>query len=78
MTDEHILESLRLTNPRATQRDVDAARRFMRCFDCEDCETYAEAKEKIEASMEMISEELELTEDPEEQRAILRQRCAKL
>ncbi len=78
MTDKHILESLRLTNARATQRDVDAVRRFMHCFDCEDCETYAEAKEKIEASMAMISEELELTEDPEEQRAILRQRHAKI
>lgn len=77
LTDQEILTSLRKTNPNATQKDVDAGRRFMRCFDCEDAATWEEAHEKICASMRMMNDEIDLVEDDGEARRILRERLAK-
>ena len=78
MTDEHILQSLLVQNPNATERDVAAARRFMRCFDCEDSEIYTEAKERILASMDMMNDAIDHAPDDFTACCILRERLAKL
>lgn len=78
LTDEHILQSLLKTNPRADIRDVNAARRFMKCFECEDAETYEEAKEKILASMRIVSDEMDKASNAGEMREILHRHYGKL
>ncbi len=62
ITDQDILNHcISKGNKTPTQEDVNAFRRFMRHFQCEDAETVEEAHEKIQISMRDISHMLENT-----------------
>jgi len=67
-------------NLQATEGDVAAFRRFMVAFDCEDSETFQEAHEKINASMEDIGDKMDAVDfdDYEAQQEIIYRRYAKL
>jgi hypothetical protein len=73
VTDEQIIEYCHDKNPDANKRDADAIRRMMVMFDCEDAATPQEAHERIIASMDSMSEEMENCSQ-EEQADILRRR----
>lgn len=77
ITDKEILEFCLVTNKNATTDDVAAFRRFMRCFDCEDAATPQEAQEKVLASMDMITNEIQRMDDLTA-RAYMRERYSKL
>lgn len=57
-----------------TRGNYEAFLRFAKAFNCEDSGSYTEMDERIKASMEMLSDELDCIEDPDEQRALLVQR----
>lgn len=71
-------ESIKKERPEMRDGDIAAALRFAACFDCLDSATYAEAHEKICASISMIGDELDSVDDEEEQRSILRERYKNL
>lgn len=58
ITDKQILEGIQVNNKNRTQKDVEAFRRFMHGFDCEDASTYEEAKERILASMDILQNDI--------------------
>jgi hypothetical protein len=78
LSDQQIMDGLRDKNPNATEKDVAAYRRFMRCFDCEDAETYDDAQERILLSMDMMSDAVDSAPNRFEAHRILRERLAKL
>lgn len=78
ITDQEIISGLHRKNPNADQRDVDAYRRFMRCFDCEDAESFEDADEKILLSMDMMNDAVDAAPNSFEAHRILRERLAKL
>lgn len=61
---------------RCTLANAEAGYRFAKGFDCLDSETWQEAHQRILASMDMISEEMDSTDDDEEARDIMRRRYA--
>jgi hypothetical protein len=70
-------DSIKKEHPEMDEANIEAFLRFARCFDCLDANTFDEANEKILISMEMLSDELEFIEDPEEQRELMAQRYSK-
>jgi hypothetical protein len=78
LTDQEMLEGLHQKNPHADQRDVDATRKFMRCFDCENAESFSDAYEKILISMDMMNEAVDEAPTDYEAHRIIRERLAKL
>lgn len=71
MTDEQILEHIRNKNPNGSQGDVDAFRRLMKAFDCEDSETPEEGFQRILASLDALSKDLESEPDELKQRVLV-------
>ena len=60
-----------------TEVNLNAFMRFAANFDCLDCDSWREAQDKILASMDIISEEIQDT-DNDEARDVLRSRYAGL
>jgi hypothetical protein len=78
MTDIEIMDFCRIENPQATQLDVDAFRRLMYVFDCEDSTSPLEAHVKILASMDSLSEDMEHASNDMEKKLILLRRLSRL
>lgn len=73
LTMQQVAKELKESGASDSIENVEAAMRFIKGFGCEDCDSYAEAKEKILISMESISEEM-YESTPEHQREIIQER----
>lgn len=72
VTDAQIFSFLSKKNPNATNKDIEAFRKFAKAFECEDCESPAEIHEKVLASMRDLSDRISLaTSESERARIIL-------
>jgi len=59
-------ESIKAERPDMSDGDISAFLRFAANFDCLDSDSYKEAHERIGASMELISDEMECASSAEE------------
>lgn len=70
---QQIAKELKEAGASDSIENVEAAMRFVKGFGCEDCDSFAEAKEKILISMESISDEM-YESTPERQSEIMHER----
>lgn len=73
LTMQQVAKELKEAGASDSIKNVKAAMRFIKGFGCEDCDSYAEAKEKILISMNSISEEM-YESTSERQREIIHER----
>lgn len=72
---EMVKDGLKTKGASDSEGNVRSFLNFARCFDCLDADSFEEAEEKIHASMEIVSDEMEAADGDEEQQAYILSRA---